>query len=261
MKNNIIRIVSLLVVLAAVIQLVSCGKNSEAEPEQTVTSERTKASVSSTEKIVEIPEEKEEIVKMLNAALDFVDVYCFKYKKHFKCSISDLNIGSLSAASNAGDAFRHIFGAGDIETDHDYNKSKEDFDSNFPKSGITPDMLTDASASAESDRIVITVRFPSESNPDRENGSLRLITDDFKDRENVNKSLGDFSSSASSININAYDIEIKAAVSTEDSSLKSLDISFKERYTLSGVKLVELEGSTVTGIANVRISYSDFVTQ
>ncbi|MBQ7549387.1 MAG: hypothetical protein IJT03_06760 [Clostridia bacterium] len=261
MKNNIIRIVSLIIALAAVVQLASCGKNGETEPEKTVTSERTKASTSSTEKIVEIPEDKDEIVRMFNAALDFVDVYCYKYKKHVKCSVSDLNIGSLSAASNAGDAFRNIFGEGNFDTDYDYNKSKDDFDSSFPKSGFTPDMLTDATASAESDRIIITVRFPSESNPDKENGSLRLITNDFKDSETVKKSLTDFNSSASSISINAYDIEMKAAVSTVDRSLLSLDISFNERYTLSGVKLVELEGSTVSGISNVSINYSGFVTQ
>ena len=242
--------------VAAIFTMSSCTGKSE-EPATSATKEHTKAQISQAVKIANVPTEKAEIIKMLNSALDYVDVYCYAYTKSVKCSVSDINVGTLSAASNSNDAFASIFGETEITSKFDYKVSKDDFGNNFIKSGFTAEEATDAQAQQDGDMIVLTVSFKSETNPQDGTGILYRLGGNYQNVDAVKKNLTDFNSSAKSINISATDISITAKVSADDSSLKQLDIKYTEKYALSGVTLVKLEGTSVTGNAATVISYTE----
>lgn len=256
MRNKVVRAISLLIVICTVFSLISCTENGgNGDNENTKT--QTKAQTSEAVKIVNVPTDEAEIIKMFNAALDYVDVYCYKYSKSVKCEVSDISVGSLSAASNATDAFKSIFGQIESMADYDYNASKESFDANFPKSGFTAENISSVSAKQDGDSIAITVELPGETNPDNEKGQLYRLGGDYISVQQVNQNLKDFDSSATSVGITASDIIMTAKISADDSSLISFGIKYTEKFSLSGVTLVKLEGSAVTGRSETVIEYTD----
>lgn len=254
MKKTSLRIVSFLIVICTVAGLVSCGK----KPEIPVEDPTAQTSKSQTQpiQIVEIPTEKEDLADMFNAALEYVELYCYHYTKNTTCNVNNLSIGDLSAVSNANDAFRSIFGKKDISYEYDYNTSRDAFKTNFPESGYSANDIQNITAEQKDKDIVITATFAGESNPTDENGLLHKLCTEYLNAEDVRKALTEFNSSAESVSVSASDITVKATLNAQDSSLRTLEISFTQRYSLSGVTLVKMQGSSVTATSSTVITYT-----
>ena len=257
MKKNLLKTVSFLIVASVVLSLVSCGKknnddtqNTEPIYEKSVTSE--------TVKIVDIPSDTAGLTDMLNAALNYVDGYCYKYKKSIKCTASVESLGSLSTVSNAADAFASVFGEKDITAEYDYNADKKLFVDNFPKKPISQENISSISAKQDGNIVVLTANLNNETNPTDENGVLCKLGGDYINASTVESSLGEFKSSASSVSVSADEISITANISAEDSSLKSMTVKYTEHYNLSGVTLVKITGGVVSGSAKTVIEYTNF---
>lgn len=246
-----------LTVLATVLSFTACKKKNEID-EETTTSipEYSKSTTSAPVVIAKIPDSKADRVEMLNAALDYVDVYCYRYTKKTKCDVSSVNVGSLGAASNAVDAFKSIFGQTDVTNDYDYKVAPESFSDNFISDRFSESDVLSADAKQEDGNIILTVTFPNESNPSDAKGLLSKLSKEYLSVSAVNKNLSEFDSTAGSVNITASDITATATISASDSSLQKLVISYTEGYVLSSVKLVQLEGSSVTGVAKTVVTYS-----
>ena len=255
MKKTSLRIISFLIVICTVAGLVSCGKKPETPLEDDITRQTSKSQTQPIQ-IVEIPTEKEDLADMFNASLEYVELYCYRYSKKTVCTVNSLNVGALSSVSNANDAFRSIFGKKDITYDYDYNTSRDAFKANFPESGYSENDIQSIAAEQKDNDIVITAKFAGESNPTADKGLLHKLTADFVSADDVKKSLTEFNSSAQSVSVSASDITVKATISTQDSSLKTLQISFTQRYALSGVTLVKMEGSSVSATSSTVITYT-----
>lgn len=106
--------------------------------------------------------------------------------------------------------------------------------------------------------MVLTAQFNGESNPTDENGILHRLGGDYVSAEAVSKSLGEFKSSAASVSVSADSISVVARISVEDSSLRSMTVSYTERFNLSNVTLVKLNGGAVSGSAKTVIEYTNF---
>ena len=102
MKKTSLRIISILIVICTVVGLVSCGKKPETPVDEDVTRQTSKSQTQPVQ-IVEIPTEKSELTEMFNAALEYVELYCYRYSKNTTCTVNSLNVGSLSSVSNARD--------------------------------------------------------------------------------------------------------------------------------------------------------------
>ena len=76
--------------------------------------------------------------------------------------------------------------------------------------------------------------------------------------DSVKASLAEFKSSASSVNVSADEISIVARISAEDSSLRSMTVTYTEHFSLGGVTLVKQKGGSVSGSAKTVIRYTDF---
>jgi len=240
----------------SVLSFASCKKNDVPDDVTTTTEASSKSTTVKPVEIADLPQSTEDRVEMLNAALDYVDVYCYAYTKSTKCDVSNVNVGSLSAASNAVDAFRSIFGQTDISYDYDYQTAPESFKDNFIKERFnTSDVLT-AEVSQKDENIILKITFPNESNPTDASGQLHKLSNEYISAEKVNNSLKEFDSSAGSVSVAASDIVVTATISSMDSSLKTLTVSYAESFALSSVKLVQLEGSSVTGAAKTTVTYS-----
>ena len=254
MKKKLLSFISLLLVFSMVLMLPSCKSKPEPmdEDQDVITTKATTQPV----EIVELPESEEELADMLNAAVEYIELYCYHYTKNIDCKVSQVSVGTLSQVSNAADAFKSIFGEKNITMNYDYNASREAFSANFPQSGYTVDEMESISAKQEGDKVIITAVFPNETNPADDKGVLYRLCPDYQNTDDVKKALTEFNSSAASTAITASDITIKATIRANDSSLETLEVSYTQRYTLSGVTLVKIEGSTVTGTANTVVKYS-----
>lgn len=257
MNKKFINIISICVIAAVLAALPSCKGKTGSENE-TPTSVREKSVTSETVKIVNIPTEKSELTDMLNAALNYVDSYCYTYKKSVKCTADSISLGSLSSASNASDAFASIFGEKDITADFDYKADKNLFADNFVKGPISQDSISSITAKQDGNTVVVTAELTGETNPTAESGVLCNLGGDFVSVDDVNASLEEFKSSASSVSISADSIKLVARISTDDSSLKALTVSYTERFSLSGVTLVKLKGGAVSGAAQTKVEYTNF---
>ncbi|MBR3836370.1 MAG: hypothetical protein IKJ69_06275 [Clostridia bacterium] len=255
MKKSVLNFISLLMVAATVFSLVSCGKTTPENPdgEEPITS---KSTTQIPVEIVDIPTDKGELVKMLNSAIEYVELYCYRYTKRAVCKVDGLNVGTLSTASNAAQAFRSIFGQKDVSIEYEYNTSRDSFAANFPQSGYTVNEVSSITAQQDDGTIILTAEFPSENNPSDKSGQLHKLSNDYLSVENVNKALTEFNSSAASVSVTASDIKIKATINAKDSSLQSLEVSFTQRFNLTGVTLVKIEGSGVTGASHTTVIYS-----
>lgn len=254
--KKFISLLSVAVILTAVVSLAACRDNKPVDEPDTTFTEK-KSVTSEPVKIAELPESTEEKMNMLNSALDYFEIYCMRYKKRIKCEVSGVNVGGLSSASNAVDAFKSIFGETDLTTEYDYNKAPESFTANIIKSGFDKKSVSSAEVKQDGQNIVLDIVFPNELNPDVEDGILKRISNDYVGAEKVKKNLGEFASSAGSVNVSASEIKVKLIISAVDSSVQKLTVSYVENFSLGNVKLVELEGSAVTGKSKTEITYSN----
>lgn len=257
MNNRFLKILSLLTALCVVISLASCKGKTEA-PMQNVEPTYEKSVTEKTVKIANIPTDSNGLTDMLNAAVNYVDKYCYKYKKALKCEASIDSLGSLSSVSNAAEAFASVFGEKDITSDYDYNADKKLFADNFISGKFETEEISSITAKQEGDVVVLTAQFNGESNPTDENGILHRLGGDYISAEAVSKSLGEFKSSAASVSVSADSISVVARISVEDSSLQSMTVSYTERFNLSNVTLVKLSGGAVSGSAKTVIEYTNF---
>lgn len=255
MKKRVLNFISLLMVAVTVFSLVSCGKKTPESPDggEPVTS---KSTTQTPVKIVEIPTDKGELTDMLNAAIEYVELYCYRYTKRTVCNVDSVNVGTLSTASNAAEAFRSVFGQKDVSIEYNYNTSRDTFAANFPQSGYTVNDISSITAQQGDGTIILTAEFPNESSPSEKSGHLNKMSNDYLSVESVSKALTDFNSSAASVSVTASDIKIKATINAKDSSLRSLEVSFTQRFNLTGVTLVKLEGAGVTGASKTTVTYS-----
>lgn len=235
--------------------LSACKKKNDKNDDD-VTESVSKSTTSAVSQIVEVPKEKDKIVQMFDSAIGYVDEFCYSYTKTKKNIVKDLGIGELSKVNNAADAFKSIFGEGQSQVEYNYNYSKENFDANFPKQGVKYEDVESATATKKDDSIIITLNFPAETDPTHEKGRIHNYTNDFLSAEDVKDSLGAFGSAAGSISVNIESFKMVAVIRAHDSSLEKLTMSFTENYNLSGVKLVEVNGSTVTGKMVSTIDYT-----
>ena len=251
--------ISFLLVLTFIFCLSSCSdrKDPVTEKETSIAEKETKVTTAKPIKIADIPETTEDRVEMLNSALDYIDVYCYKYKRSVKCSVSNLSLGSLSKASNAGDAFKSIFGERDITVEYDYKTAPESFAANLISGEFTEDDVAYADIEQKKDNLILTVKFYNESSPSDGNGALYKLSNEYQSAEKVKNSLSEFKSSAEGVNVSAHDIIVTATIRTFDSGLEKLTVSYEENFSLSSVKLVQLEGSTVSGASKTTITYSN----
>lgn len=243
-----------MLVFCVAVSLVSC-KDDKPTEENTTATQATKETTAVPVEIADIPSGKDERVEMLNSALDYIDVYCLKYTKKVKCTVSDVSVGSLSKASNAVAAFKSIFGEKETSTDYDYDSAPESFNANAVSARFSADDISSIDAKQDGSYIVVKAVLPNEMNPDEKSGQLFDISTDCLSVENIKKNLSDFSSSAGSVNINASDITVTAYINEHDSSLGKLVVSYTERFSLGSVKLVKLEGSSVTGTSKTVVTY------
>lgn len=255
MKKNVLNFISLAVVFCMMLSFASCKRQSEGGAVSEEPLPTTKITTQPV-KIVEAPTSEEEIFKLFNTAIDYIDLYCYHYTKNVNCEVSGVNVGNLTA-SNAAEAFRSIFGQKNITMNYDYNVSRDSFAANAPKPGYTIDEVQSITAEQVGDDIIITAVFPNESNPTDDKGVLYRLSPDYQNVDDVKQALTEFSSSATAVSVSASDIVVKATVNAEDSSLKELEISYIERYSLSGVVLVKLEGSAVSGTAKTVVKYTE----
>lgn len=256
--KKFIYLLSFVLIFGSMLSLAACKTENEQTEKTTAVTHATKAETSEAVKIVNIPEKIEDRVEMLNSALDYIDVYCYNLTKNTKCTVSNLSLGGLSKASNAGEAFRSIFGEKDVSCDYSYANAPESFDENVITERFDINDVISADAKQDGDTVIVTVTFKDEYNPDEKNGLLSKLSTDYMSAEKVKNSLGEFNSSAGSVNVSARDITVKAELRAFDSKLKKLEISYTENFSLSSVKLVQLEGSAVSGTSKTTVTYSKF---
>lgn len=254
--KKIISLFMTLTMMAAILSFTACKKNEIPEDEVSSTQEHSKNTTAKPVEIVDIPESIADRVEMLNSALDYVDVYCYGYTKNTKCDVSGVNVGSLSVASNAVDAFKSVFGHTDVTYDYDYKTAPESFAQNFIDGRFSASDVLSAEANQEGENIILKITFPNENNPTDTNGQLSKISKEYISAAAVNKNLSEFDSSAGSVSVSASDITVTATISASDSSLQKLVVSYIENFALSSVKLVQLEGSSVTGTSKTVVTYS-----
>ena len=92
MKEYIMKIISAATAVCILFSLVACGNKTPA-PEQEEEPTFEKSATSQTVKIASIPTDETELSDMLNAAVNYVDQYCYKYKKTVKCDASVDSVG------------------------------------------------------------------------------------------------------------------------------------------------------------------------
>lgn len=254
MKKTI-SLLMILVLAVSVISLAACKKTEPENGETTTETEITKSTTAEPVEIAKLPESTEARTEMLNAALDYVDVYCYKYTKSVKCTVNNINVGSLSAASNAADAFRSIFGNADYRNDYNYENAPESFSANFIGKRFGINEISSAEVKQDGGNIVLTVKFPNESNP-ADGGILSSLSPEYLNAAKISESLGQFSSSAGKINVSASDITAVLTINAHDSSLQKMVISYNENFSLANVKLVQLESPAVSANSKTVITFS-----
>lgn len=257
MKKKLSAFMAVVILVCAVTVFSSCGKENDSTGSNNATVAETKNTTSEVSKIIDAPTEKDAVIDMFNKAIGYVDEFCYSYTKTVKNSVGELSIGSLSKVNNAESAFKKVFGEKESNVQYKYKDNKDGFNANFTKDKLTSDMVVSFGSKKDGDLIIITVNLPSETNPDEKTGNLSKFTNDYINVKSVQDELESFGSSSSATSIFADNIFMTAEIDANNSTLKKFTIGFNENFTLSGVKLVEVDGSTVTGKMSAEIEYTE----
>lgn len=253
------KFLSLITAAVLTLSLAGCANKTESPDDGSGTDvPRTKETTTETVGIKNIPEDKKELVNLLDSAIDYLDVYAYSYDKSVICEVKNVSVGKLSSVSNAAEAFRSVFGERELYDTYNYSSAPESFKGALIDGDFEDSDIKEISASSpEKNAIEITAKLADVSNPQKNNMPLVKIGTEFLTPDDVKTALNEFSSSASSVSVAVKDITVKVKINAVDSSLISLTVSFSQSFSLGGVKLVETEGAGVTGSSDTKIVFNN----
>lgn len=268
MKNNAIKILSLLIVLCTVAGLCSCGKNPEDEDVKTtnrpvtVSTDITKKVQTTDENVVAVaPEGEENILKYFNGSLKRFRGSAYDFVKKDTCTLTSCSTGSLNSENGATDSYRaalknalgDMMGVSSLESTY---FAGDDVSEVFAIKELTAENISEMSATAEGNKV--TVEFSIKKNSADGFDAVSLLTNDYMTVEGLNGKISQYDASSTGATVKVSNVKLKAVIDYSTRNFVSVEISFNTSFHIGSLKLAYVSGGPVNASTKTTIKYTDF---
>ena len=231
------------------------------EEETETTTEKTteKKTEAATKAEVKAPTEKAEILKIYNDASAKLISAKPGYSKAVTTTVNSLEMGALSKLSIVRQTIGDFLGEGVKSYSNAKGGNPAD---TYAKSALTEADVTNATCTLSSDKKAydITLTIKNETNPLHGQSALGRFThtDDYKDHQQIVDGLAEAGVEVSSVTMTTTSVVIKATISVEDSSFKSLNYTFSQNVVFTNVKYSIVKVAQATGTMTSKVDYTGF---
>ncbi len=268
MKNNILRILSFLIVLCVITGLCSC-KLTQKKPAGIMTTHRSMTLSSATSPVKKTnlsveavaPKGDEEIIDYFNKSLDYFYNNDFEFTRNKKTTLESYSAGSLSSVSGATQSYQptlrsacsDMMGVSSLKTTYYIG---DDISSAFQIKPVSAEYLKSCSAKAEKNLVKIVFDF----NPflGDEGTSLNRLTRDYMTAGSFAQKIRSYGASASETKSSISGIRLSAVIDYSTKNFTSVKIEFTTSFSASSIGFDYVSGGPVSGTTKTVITYGDF---
>lgn len=268
MKNNLIRILSFIIVLSVITGLCSC-KLTHKTPAGIMTTHRalTMSSATNPAKKTDLsvtaiaPVGDEAIIDYFNKSLDYFINNDFEFTRNKSTKLESFSAGSLATVSGATESYQSMLrsacsdmmGVSSLKTTYYIG---DDISSAFQIKAVEPDFIKKCSASAEKNLVKIKFEYNPFIGDDE--SSLSRLTSDRMTTSDFSMKIRSYGATSSETKVSISGIKLSAVIDYSTKNFTSLKIEFSTSFHVDSIGFDYVSGGPVTGTTKTVISYGDF---
>ncbi|MBQ8227533.1 MAG: hypothetical protein IJZ88_00820 [Clostridia bacterium] len=268
MKNNAIKILSLLIVLCSVAGLCSCNINQDEEDIKTtnrpvtVSTDITKTVKTTDENVVAVaPKGDEEILKYFNGSLKLFRSTTYDFVKKNTCTLTSCSTGSLASVRGATDSYRNALnnavgdmaGVSSLESTY---FAGDDVTEAFAIKELSAENISEMSATAEGNKV--TVEFSIKKDSADGSDAVSILTKDYMTIESFNSKVSQYGASTTGATVKVSNVKLKAVIDYSTRNFVSVEISFNTNFNMGSLDFDYVFGGPVSASTKTTIKYTDF---
>ncbi len=270
MRNNLMKIVSLLIVFSVVFGLCSCklmhkptGNAGETTNRSVTLPSSSKATAEKTDYQVTAiaPESKEDIIKYFNDSLEYFYQNDFEFTRKKSSKLKSYSGGSLvnvegatqSYVSMLRSACSDMMGVGSLSAAYYIG---DDISSAFEINPVESQYLKKCTAVAEKSNVKIAFEYKQFIGEDV--SGVTKLTGDYVDSGGFSRRISGYGASASSPKAVISGIKLTALIDYATNNFISLRIEFSTAFSAESISFDYVSGGPVSGSTKTVISYGNF---
>lgn len=270
MKNNIIRIVSLLIVFSVVTGLCSCklmhkptgsAGMTTTRPLTLPSSSKYSAKKTNYEITAVAPEGKEAIIKYFNDSLNYFYSNDFEFTRKKSTRLQSYYAGSLASVDGATQSYvstlksacSDMMGVGSLDTTYYIG---DDISSAFSIRTVEEDYIKKCTATAEKSNVKIVLnykQFIGEDDP-----GINRLTGDYISSGGFSQKIKSYGASPSEAQATVSEIKLTVVIDYSTNNFVSLKIEFTTSFSVKSISFDYVSGGPVSGSTKTVISYGNF---
>lgn len=268
MKNNLIKILSLIIVFGVVTGLCSCRlTHKETAGIMTTNRSLTLSSASSNSaKSTDLsvtavaPEGKEAIIKYFNGSLEYFYNNDFEFVRKKTTTLSSYSAGTLASVTGATQSYQSMLksscadmmGVGSLETTYYVG---DDISWAFAIKEVNPELLKKCSASADGNKVKVSFEYKSLTGDDET--TLTNLTRDFMTTGSFSQKISSYGASSSETSSSISGIKLSAVIDYSTRNFTSLKIEYTTAFKAQQISFDYVSGGPVSGTTKTVISYGN----
>ena len=268
MNNNLIKILSLLIVLCTVVGLCACGKNQNEDDIKTtnrpvtVSTDLTKTVKPTDKNVVAVaPEGEEAILRYYNGSLRLFRANAYDFVKKETCTLASCSAGSLNSVGGATDSYRKalrnalgdMMGVSSLESTY---FAGDDVTEAFGLRELAAENISEMKASAEGSNV--TLEFVIKKNSPDGGDAISLLTRDFMTNERFNAKISDYDASSTGASVKISNVRLKTVIDYSTRNFVDVEISYNTSFYMSNLNLAYVSGGPVNASTKNTIKYTNF---
>lgn len=271
MKNNVIRVISLLMVFSVIFGLCSCKLTHKKTTNGVMTTNRVPTLPSSSKNTAKksdntvkaiAPEGDEEIIKYFNNSLTYFRSNDFEFTRKKSTTLESYSAGTLATVEGATQSYQSalksaigdMMGVGSLETMYYIG---DDISAAFAIKAIAPEYLKKCSAKAEDSNVKLTFEYKQYIT--EEESGITKLTGDYVGSGGFSSKIREYGASPSEAKAEISGIKLTAVIDYSTNNFVSLKIEFTSKFSAKSISLDYVSGGPVSGTTKTTISYGSFV--
>ncbi len=268
MKNNWIKILSLIIVFCSVAGLCACGDNNQEDDiittnrEITVSTDITKTVKPTDQSVVAVaPVGEEAIIAYFNNALKAFRQSAFDFVKNDNCVLTSYSTGSLASIDGATDSYRSALknAVGDMAGVSSLQATYfagDAIDNVFAVKELTAQNISNMSAEAQGSNVIIEFSLKKSSGDGTD--AVSALTKDYMTVEKFTSKIAQYGASSTGATVKHSNAKIKAVIDYSTKNFVSVEISFNTNFYMGSLNLDYVSGGPVNAGTKTTIKYTDF---
>lgn len=270
MKNNIIRVVSLLIVFSVVVGLCSCKLTQKKPTNGIMTTNRVLTLPSSSKNTAKktnvnvtavAPEGDEEIIKYFNNSLEYFRSNDFEFTRKKSTTLQGYSAGTLASVEGATQSYQStlrsacgdMMGVSSLESTYYVG---DDISEAFAIKAVSEEYVSKCTAKASGSKVKVVFHYKPFIG--EEESTINKLTGDYVGSSGFSQRIKGYGASSSGATATISDIKLSALIDYSTNNFTAVKIEFTTSFSADSISLDYVSGGPVKGTTKTIISYGSF---